>query len=242
MRLKLAERWGGLHWATRISVLIVTLALFLWQSRYTHSIHNPMFGWPMPFNNVWYAGDRGEWLPDILILDATVWLLLACGVGRVVERCCRGAKRFQFSLRSLFVIQAVAGLMLVLGGAENFLRRHPNNDSIIPAYARMTFGKCDVWLDLGLFTDPPMRGPLTRSTIILAISCAIYSALQLLIDRLVRLRHRRDGPPTMSGDAAHLDPDGHETVGNPLLARLAIWALFLINILMLLTLLAPTVH
>ena len=69
MKLSLIGRWGSLHWATRIVVLTVILAVLRWQSRYTHAISNPMFGWPMPFNDVWYEGARGEWLPHLLLLD-----------------------------------------------------------------------------------------------------------------------------------------------------------------------------
>ncbi len=160
-------------------MLAVFLALLWWQSRYTWIIHNPMYGWPIPFNNVWYGGLR-QWRPSILILDVAVWLILAGSVGHVLERWRRRPNRLQLTLGSLLLLQAVVAVLLSLGCGEGYLRAHPNNDSIFPKYARWEAGGVDIWFDIGLFTDPPHRWPFARITIVLAIGCTIYTIGYLL--------------------------------------------------------------
>jgi hypothetical protein len=166
--------WKRLHWATRIAMLTVLLAILWWQARYTLAIGNPMYGWPMPFNNVWYEGWHGDWRPSILIVDAPVWLSLTGAVGYTLERWRRKPKRFHMTLGGLFVLQGVAAAVYAIGCIEGYLRAHPNNGSMFPAYARWNIGSVSLWFDLGLFTDPPGCRPLIRLAVILAIGCLVY--------------------------------------------------------------------
>ena len=206
-----------------------------------------MYGWPMPFNNVWYKGNgQGEWLPSILLLDIVTWLVLAGAAGLVAEGWCRKANRLQISLGSLFVVQIVAALLLALGSAEGYLRAHPNNDSIIPRYGHVNVGGNEVWFDIGLFTDPPLAGLLTRIAIIVAIGCAIFSVIQLLIYGVERLRRTISGSPAV-GDVAvpphSITDERHcKASGEPIIARIAIWCLLIIIVLSLPSLLPAVVR
>jgi hypothetical protein len=93
-------------------VLAALLAILRWQCRYTWSIGNPMYGWPIPFNNVWHHDGWEQygweqWRPWLLALDATVWLILLASVGYTLERWRRRKNLFQFNLGGLFILQAV---------------------------------------------------------------------------------------------------------------------------------------
>ena len=220
--------WASFHWATRISVLLVLFAIQWWQARYTWSIHNPMYGWPVSFNNVWSDGGRGEWHPWLLAFDSAVWLILLVSVGYAVERFWRRSKPFQFTLGSLFGLQAVLAILLALGYAEGHLRAHPNNGSIYPKYACRDLGGETVGLDIGLFTDPPIRWPLARMAIIFGIGCAMYTAGSLTL-RAVRRR----------AAVANSLPSNKV----PALARVVQWTLVVIDVFFLIgTLFPPVFH
>ncbi len=215
MKFSVARLWTNLHWATRIAMLLVLFAIQLWQARYTWSIDNPMYGWPVSFNNVWVGDARRDWHPWLLAIDATVWIVLLVSVAYALERLRRRIKPFQFGLGSLFGLQAVLAVLLALGCAEGFLRANPNNDSIYPKYASWDFGGVSIGIDVGLFTDPPLRASGARGTIILAIGCVVYTAGSLM-SRAVR--HKTS--ETMS----HLP-----SCKVPALARLVLWTLAVID-------------
>ena len=189
------QPWTRLHWTTRILMLVVLVLLLLWQARYTMSIHNPMYGWPMPFNNVWYDYPSRDWRPMLLIFDAAVWVALAWSVGYVAERWRRRPKLLQFSLRTLFAVQTVVAILLSFGCTEAFLRAHPDNGSMIPAYARWEFRGVSVWFDIGLFTDPPNCMPWIRIPIVLAIGCSVYAAGCLVCGAARRIADRMQRRP-----------------------------------------------
>jgi hypothetical protein len=202
MKLRIVQIWIKLHWATRIAILTVLFAIQWWQARYTWSIHNPMYGWPVSFNNVWNATGRGGWHPWLLALDVAVWLILLASVGYTLERFWRKTNRFQFSLGSLFGLQVIVALLCALGYTEGYLRAHPNNGSIYPKYATWDgafsepldaifdslfpkhacrdLGGVTVGLDIGLFTDPLVRWRLPRIAIIFAIGCVMYTTGSLI--------------------------------------------------------------
>ncbi len=186
MTSRLKNLWVSLHWAARIAMLLVLFAVQWWQARYTWSIHNPMYGWPVSFNNVWSATGDGGWHPWLLALDAAVSLILLASVGYTFERLWRKTKPFQFSLGSLFGLQAVVAVLLAIGCTEGYLRAHPNNDSIYPKYASWDLGGLTIGLDIGLFTDPPLDWPLARIAIIFAICCVVYTAGSLIFNAVRR--------------------------------------------------------
>jgi hypothetical protein len=157
-------------------MLAVLLALLWWQSRWMWGIHNPMYGWPMPFNNVWYDNFEGEWRPSILILDIGVWLILAGSVGYVLEGWRRKPDRYQLTPARRRALLAVAGVVFALGCVEIYLRLHPNNEAIVPQYARLDLGHVQIWFDIGLFTAPPFSRLWGRIVIMLAIGCTVYTA------------------------------------------------------------------
>jgi hypothetical protein len=223
-------------------MLLVLFAIQWWQARYTWSISNPMYGWPVSFNNVWIGSERPEWHPWLLALDAAVWLILLASVGYALERLWGKTKPFQFSLGSLFGLQAVLAVLLAVGCAEGFLRANPNNDSIYPKYAswdggfsepleairdslfpkhaRRDLGSVMVGLDIGLFTDPPLRRPLARSAIIFAIGCVVYTVGSLMF-RAVRRR----------AAAANSVP----SYKVPAIARFVQWTLVVIDVFLLIS-------
>jgi hypothetical protein len=186
--------WRSLHWATRLAVLAVLCAILWWQARYVWSISNPMYGWPMPFNNVWYEEWRKDWLVSILAVDAAVWIALAAAVGYTLEQRRRSPNRWQIGLHGLFVLQAVIAMVLALAYGEGCLRAHPNNHSMVPAYARLDVGGIGLWFDLGLFTDPLGNRPLVRLAIISSIGCCIYTAISLFSSTVRRVWGARPDP------------------------------------------------
>jgi hypothetical protein len=177
MQFPLVNRWTRCHWSTRLCVIGVVAAILIWQARWTWLVHSPMFGWPMPFDNLWYSGHKAERSALVLVLDAIVWLALAGSTAFVLERWRRGGRKL--SLRTLFIAQAAAALVLILGLAENYLRQHPNNESIVPRYAMRSCFGLDVWFDIGLFSDSFNQWTLIRGVMIFAIWCAAYSAIAL---------------------------------------------------------------
>jgi hypothetical protein len=187
MNLYPSHFWKRLHWATRIAMLAVFFAILWWQARYIWTINNPMYGWPMPFNNVWYRNVQGDWRPSILLVDAPIWLMLTGSVGYTLERWRRRPKRFQTTLGGLFVLQGVVAALCALGCMEGYLRAHPNNGSMWPLYARWDICNVSLWFDLGLFTDPPLYRFPSRLAIIFAIGCFVYTVIRLLSSTVRRV-------------------------------------------------------
>jgi hypothetical protein len=81
----------------------------------------------------------------------------------------------------LLVLQAVVAIVFAVGGAEAYLRAHPNVFTIVPKYASLDAGSVSLWFDIGLFTDPFDHWPLSRLTIIFAIGCFVYTTISLLV-------------------------------------------------------------
>ena len=232
-------RWCALHWITRVSILSVLVALLSWQSRFTWSIHNPMYGWPMPFANIFYQ-DGEEWLASILILDAVVWLVMVSSVGYTIEYWQRKKQRWQFNIGSLIVLHTVIAIIIVFGCIEKYLRFHPNNDSLLPLYARWDYGSITIWFDIGLFTDPPQFWLLNRIIIIFGIGCVVYAAvcilcfvirqIQTIISRLMgyympeitqlpEINIENSSDPRENRNSRCFSKD-------PLIARVVIWILY----------------
>lgn len=247
--------WKRLHWSTRIATLGVLVAILLWQSRYTWSVHNPMYGWPMSFKNVPdQLTFKDQWRPLILILDAAVWLAVAAGVGYITERWQRKPKRWQYSAGNLLGLQGVLAVLLSVGCIEEYLRFHPNCKSLFPRYARWEWGGVSVWFDIGLFTDPPQFWALGRIVIIIGIGCAVYSAGSLLcfvvshirgvvrgllnhdLSLVTQLPETHGANPVDGMDGA----DAGCARQDPAIARVVIWILLAIVAFLLLTSLPPT--
>ncbi len=184
MAIHVKTLWTSLHWATRIAMLLVLFAIQWWQARYTWISHDRTYGWPIAFANAWDAGESYPWL---LALDAAVWLVLLASVGYALERLWRKTKPFQFSLGSLFGLQAVVAVLLALGGAERFLRANPSYGWMALDYASSDWGRSGIWFDIELLTDSPLHWPLSRIAIILAIGCVVYTAGSL-VSRVVWCR------------------------------------------------------
>lgn len=163
-------------------MLVVLAALLWWQARYDLTvIHNPMYGWPMTFNNVW-GGSRPEWRPGILLVDSVVWLALAGATGHVFELWRQKPNKHQITIRGLLVLESVTACVLALGCVEQYLRSHADSASLVPKYARWDIGESTIYFDVGLFTDPPRSWPLIpiRITIAFALGCAIFTTGHLL--------------------------------------------------------------
>ena len=214
MTFRLKKLWISLNFTTRIAILTVLFAIQWWQARYTWSIHNPMYGWPVSFNNVWIGDMRRAWHPWLLALNAAVWIIVLASVGYTLERLWRKPKPFQFSLGSLFGLQAVLAILFALGSIERFLRAHPNVFTIYPKYACLDLGCVSIGLDLGLFTDPPLRASGVRGTIILAIGCVVYTAGSLMFNAV-----RRREAATRSGLSRK----------EPVIGRIIQWTLAVID-------------
>ncbi len=179
--------WKHLHWATRLAMLAVFFAILCFQARYVWTIHNPMYGWPVPFNNVSHDGWNRDWLPWLLLDDAVVWLALVGAVGYTVEQWLQKLKRFQFTLGGVLKLTGAVAVVLGLGGAEAYLRAHPHNFTIFPKHARLDAHGVSVWFDIGLFTDPFGRWPLIRLAIMFAIGCFVYTTISLLVLVIMRV-------------------------------------------------------
>lgn len=164
-----------------------------WQSRYIGTREKVIYGWPVPFDHLWYS--RSEWDPGMLALNVFVWLILIGSVGYVVETWWRKPNALQFTIRGLLALQAAVAVVLALACTERYFRAHPNNGSDFPKLARWVAGDWELWLDLGLFTDPPANWLLVRVTIILAIGCAGYTAVCLPVDVLQAVRRVMAGEP-----------------------------------------------
>jgi hypothetical protein len=240
MAIHLKHRWAELHWATRLSALIVFAALLWWQSRYTWSVHNPMYGWPMPFDNLWYGESlRPELSLTILLLDCGVWVLLAGSAGFFLNRWRLAAYRLRPTLNATLAVVAVVAVILALGCAETYLRKHPNNGSMFPRYARVELGSIDVWFDIGLFTDPMYCWPLVRIVVVFAIGSGIYTVGTLLYRSvqcrcLVSETHKANLAASQStfGTVARSSLVDDDRAGlscrDPVVVRAAIWTLFVI--------------
>ena len=243
------------HWTTRIGKLTVLIAILWWQCRYTETVHNPMYGWPMPFNNLWYRG-FDEWNLLILTIDLAVWMVLAASLGVVVERWQRKPNRRKLTISGVIAFQAVLAGLLALAIGEAWLRAHPNNNSVFPVYAQRQFGNLNVWFDIGLFTDPPHRWPLVRIIIVTAMGCAIYlggsilwGTLQRLVEIVWRWKSRQTPAPqhgSSNGVIRAIKTPAEDTPSGPnvepALARVAAWGLIVaIGYLMLTTLLPPSI-
>ena len=49
---RLLQRWTLLHWASRMAMLVLVVAVLLWQSRYAWTLRNVPYGWPLAFDNI----------------------------------------------------------------------------------------------------------------------------------------------------------------------------------------------
>ncbi len=186
MKSSVTHLWTSLHWASCVAMLLVLFAIQWWQARYTWTIRNPTYGWPVSFNNLFIGYERPEWNPWFLALDVAVWLVLLASVGYTLERLWTKANPFQFSLGSLCGGLGVIAVLLALGCAEGFLRANPNIFTICPKYASRDLWGVTIGLDLGLFTDPPLDWPLARISIIVAIGCVVYSSGSLILNSVRR--------------------------------------------------------
>ena len=216
-------------------MLAVLFGILWFQARYVWKIRNPMYGWPMPFNNVWYKGWQRDWLPWLLFDDAIVWLALVGAVGYTLEQWRRKPKRLQFTLGGLLVLPGVVAIVLTLGGAEAYLRAHPNIFMIVPLYARLDLGSVSLWFDIGLFTDPLGCWPLSRFLVIFAIGCFAYMAISLLVTVARRAcGAEAANTPQQITEVPHGDP--------PLVRLLLITFAILVFLFSLVTILPPAVR
>jgi len=215
MKLRLPHFWTSLHWATRIAMLLVFFAIQWWQARYTWTRNTLMYGWPVSFNGLWMR----YWRPWLLALDLAVWLALLASVGYTLERFWRKRNPFQFSLGSLFGLQAMLAVFLALGLAEGFLRALFEGNSYTTQYPRLDFESVSIGIDIGLFTDSPLKCPLARIAIIFAIGCIMYTAGSLMFRAV---RHRAAAASSLPSYKV------------PAIARVVQWTLVVIDALLLL--------
>jgi hypothetical protein len=224
--------WTRIHWISRLAILVVLAALLCWQARYTLAFGNPMYGWPMPFNNVSDGNFRREWRPAVLILDVAVWFVLAGSTGYVLDVWRRKPNKHQVTLRGLFALQSVAAVVLALGCIEGYLRAHHDSGSIVPKYAQWDVGNIRLWFDIGLFTDPLRSWPILRATTVFAVACSVHTAGHLLIASFCLIRHRLKRLsdhklPVMAAPSPTPDVTGSNcrifnTQHEPILARIVI--------------------
>jgi hypothetical protein len=240
MALHSAHRWYRLHWVSRVSMLAVLASLLWWESRTTSDSYDAMFGWPMAFRNLWYAG-LDTFRPSILILDIALWLFIAGSVGYVIESWRRKPNRRQFSLAGLICFQTGAAVLVSLGFCEVYLRAHPNDFWMQPPFARLDMGFTVVWLDIGLFTEPLGSHLLDRMIILLAIGCAFYSAVWMLMSILrhfLNVKTNRTGvKPTACSSLQQ--PAPNENSADPLIACIMFWVLSLLIGFLLITAFFP---
>jgi hypothetical protein len=170
-------------------VPFVFVALVAWDTRNIWLIHEPMHGWPIPWNNLWYLGHR-RWSPRLLLFDVSVWFVLGAAAAYIAARLLSFAMRRQFALSSVLGLLATVAALLSLWRAEDWLRKHPGNDAIVPRYGRINIGGTDVWFDLGLFTDPPDAWLPVRIPIIVSIGCAVVCAVNMSFVLVRAIRNR----------------------------------------------------
>jgi hypothetical protein len=184
----------------------IVVTILFWQARYTWSVGNPMYGWPMPFDNLWYLGQRA-WSPLVLAVDIVFWGALAASTAFTIERWLRKPQKTKLTLRGLLAIQCAVAVVLAAGVAENYLRNHPNNDSLFPRYGKVTLAHTDIWFDIGLFSAPVSHWPLMRLPIVFAIGCAAYAGICVLGECAGGRRSNAD--------------TRHPTISEPAIARIA---------------------
>jgi hypothetical protein len=230
-------------------MLGVLAALLWWQSRFAWVFGNPMYGWPMPFNNVWYGNFYDAWLPAVLIFDAGIWLILAVSTAYVIDVWRRKPNKRQVTLRGLFTLQTIAAVMLALGCIEAYLRVHHDSGSIVPRYAQLRVGGVSLCFDIGLFTDPPPSWPVLRLTVLFAVACSVYAVGRVLCAPLFLVRRWKgrgtsQGPNTAAVQYAAAStscPPNEQR--EPALARIAIYMLMtVVLVLALFTLFPPVVR
>jgi hypothetical protein len=229
------SKWLDLHWVTRISILSVLVAILSWQSRFIWSIANPMYGWPMPFNNIWYQSPL-SWCASILIQDIIIWFIIATAVGYTIEHWVRKNQRWQFYIISLIKLQTVVAVVFVLGCIEKYLRTHLNNESMTPKYVHWNYNNISIWFDIGLFTDPPQFWPLNRIIIIFGIGCVVYIAGYILLygmSHILTIGKRLINHHTQQTETyvvnSQVEIEGRHSscpTKDPLIARVVIWILF----------------
>ena len=137
---------------------------------------------------------------------AQIWLYLAGSTAYVVETLRQQTNQIRSALRVILGLSGIAAVLSAFGCTEAYFREHPGNNFIFPRYGRTDLGGIDVWLDIGLFTDPIYRWPLARIVIIFSIGCAAYTAICLLYD-LARWRIRSR---TTMGKAEEICAQGHD--------------------------------
>lgn len=239
---RFVDRWQRLHWVTRLSILSVLVAILWWQARYTRSFGNPQYGWPISFDGLWDLNRRPSLV--LLLVDCAVWLMLARSTGYVIETWWRQPHRFPLTHHTVISLSIVLVVLLVLGGIEAYFRIHPNNGSITPKYACVNLGSIDIWFDIGLFTDPVYDWPLARIVVIGAIGCTVYTmgrlpylCAQRCVRSVAALGGREKGTYTHAEApdgtvAATVVPSSDDRVRpacrTPIMARIAIWLLFMI--------------
>jgi len=254
-------RYIRLHWATKITILVVLVAIQVWQCRLMKGFASPMYGWPAAFNNVWLPRG-GQWRPFILLFDAGVWLIIAMGAGLAVERWQRKGRPWRYTLGGSLFFVSVSAFVMAMYSIEQQLRVPPDSPSShprramwqLPEYGHAEWGDTDVAFDIGLFTAPVDYWPLTRIVIILALFGAAYTAGWLLyavtrnvvtvVRSTVRWSMSLPAPETKrSGIVSFIpkDADLGQLPADPLLARVAIWTLIMILVYLLWRLLPPQI-
>ena len=125
------------HWLGRICQLLLVLAILAWQARYVARIRNPMYGWPIPFNNTWYS-NVFEWHPIAFSANVIFWCCLLGSLSYVFNR----FQNRNFNLKTLLALQVAVALLIVACNLEFHLRENPNNGIIHPRLnsRRIVFG------------------------------------------------------------------------------------------------------
>ena len=171
----------------KLTATCVFVALFAWDTRHTWSFYEPMHGWPMPWNNLWYI-EQHVWSPRLLMFDVSLWCVLTAATVYVAGVIARLIAHRQFPLSGIFSLFVVVAVLLSLWRAEEWLQINPGNDSISPRYGRVAIAGRDLWFDLGLFSDPPDAWLAARISIVLSIGCVVFCALRLTLALVNSLR------------------------------------------------------
>ena len=238
MLSRLIDRWMCLHWLTRFSVLGAFGVLLWWQTRHTFWFGFPQYGWPISYEYV-LGYKRGRSYP-MFFVDFVVWLTLAGSTGYVIEKWWRQPSRFRLNRSRALAFSSVLLVLCAFRCIEAYFRMQADNDCVCPKYGYVDLGRMELWLDIGLFTDPIYCWPLIRIVVIGTVGCAIY-AISLAIYRIVRcgVRWSTHAGPTHDRIVIQMPLDERDRGPRDPNSGVIIWVLFAVVALYMVWLAVP---
>lgn len=156
IRKRLDRRRRPVWTLNRLIVVGVFLSLLLWATRYDWKMGDPMYGWPVCYQNLWYLGQPDQHSGPLFLLDAFLWLAISLSVMEVVRRFHEARRNGapHVTLKGMLFAQGVVAVMFSLALAERACCE--NADRVENPYT--TYGRIDfspgyqLWIDGGLFT------------------------------------------------------------------------------------------